>query len=58
MITKHEQLARMRRELSELRARLGRIDGETFLARRQIDELEADLIGLVTGQLTEEVQHG
>jgi hypothetical protein len=45
-MTRAEILAKVKRDLSELRSRLGRIDGETFLARRQIEDLERQAVEL------------
>jgi hypothetical protein len=47
-VTRAEHLAKLRRDLAELRARLGRIEGETFLGKRQIGEIESQLAALAT----------
>jgi hypothetical protein len=42
-MTRTERIARIRRDLAELKARLQRIEGETFLGKRNVDELVAEL---------------
>ena len=39
-MSRAEILAKVKRDISQLRARLGRVDNETFLARQELDELE------------------
>ena len=36
-------IAKLKRDLTELRSRMGRIEGETFSAKREIAEIEAEL---------------
>jgi hypothetical protein len=38
-----ERIARIKRDLAELKSRLGRIEGEVFSGKRSIDELDAEL---------------
>lgn len=44
-----DRVAKLRRDLAELRSRMTRIDHETFNAKREIAELEAELLALVGG---------
>lgn len=41
-----ERIARIHRDLVELRSRLGRIEGEVFSGKRNVDELVAELAAL------------
>lgn len=45
-MTNAERIARIRRDLSELKSRLGRIEGEIFAGKRSCDELAAELTEL------------
>ncbi len=45
-MTRAERVARIRRDLEELKARLQRIEGETFAGKRNCDELAAELQAL------------
>jgi hypothetical protein len=45
-VSRSERLTKLKRDLAELRSRLSRIDGETFLARQQIEDLERQTIEL------------
>jgi hypothetical protein len=42
-VTRTERIDRIRRDLVELRSRLGRIEGEVFSGKRNVDELAAEL---------------
>jgi hypothetical protein len=46
MTRTEERIAKIKRDLSELRARMGRIDHETFSAKRELLELETGLVAL------------
>jgi hypothetical protein len=39
-------VAKLRRDLAELRSRMGRIEHETYCGKREIDEIEAALTDL------------
>lgn len=43
------RIAKLRRDLAELRSRMTRIDHETFSAKREIAEIEAELSALLGG---------
>jgi hypothetical protein len=45
-MTRAERIAKIRRDLDELKSRLGRIESETFAGKRSVDELTAELQGL------------
>ena len=45
-MTRADRIARIRRDLAEMKARLQRIEGETFAGKRNCDELEAELQAL------------
>jgi len=45
-MTHAERIARIRRDLAELKSRLGRIESETFAGKRNVDELAAELQAL------------
>jgi len=47
-VTRAERIARMKRDLAELRSRMQRIEGEAFAATRQISEIEGELADLAT----------
>lgn len=47
-MTRTERIARLKRDLGELRSRMQRIEGETFAATRQIREIEGELGELAT----------
>jgi len=49
-MSRAERVARVKRELGELRSRMLRIESETFGATRQLRELEAELSRLVGDQ--------
>ena len=49
-MTRADRIARIRRDLTELKARLQRIEGETFAGKRSVDELVAELKQLETEQ--------
>ncbi|HKY37155.1 MAG TPA: hypothetical protein VJN18_14520 [Polyangiaceae bacterium] len=42
-MTRAERIARIRRDLVELKSRLQRIEGETFAGKRNVDELVEEL---------------
>jgi hypothetical protein len=52
-MTKAERIARIQRDLSELKSRLGRIEAETFAGKRNCDELADELKALETEKGTE-----
>lgn len=43
------RVAKLKRDLAELRGRMTRIDHETFSARRELAEIETELLGLAGG---------
>ena len=43
------RVAKLQRDLAELRARMGRIESETFGAKREIGEIEAEVKALLEG---------
>ena len=45
-MSRAERIARLKRSLSELKSRVGRIENESFCAVRQIAEIEAELLQL------------
>lgn len=47
-MTKAERIARIRRDLQELRSRMLRIESETFAGKRNVDELVQELKALET----------
>jgi hypothetical protein len=47
-VTRTERIAKIRRDLAELKSRLGRIEGEVFSGQRNVDELTAELKQLET----------
>jgi hypothetical protein len=42
-MTRAERIARIKRDLAELRSRMQRIESETFAGKRNVDELVAEL---------------
>ena len=42
-MTRAERIARIKRDLAELRARMQRIESETFAGKRNVDELVAEV---------------
>lgn len=42
-MSRAERIAKIRRDLTELKSRLGRIEAETFAGKRGVDELTAEL---------------
>lgn len=45
-MSRAECIARIKRDLAELKARMQRIESETFAGKRSVDELTAELQGL------------
>jgi hypothetical protein len=45
-MSKADRIARIRRDLTELKSRLGRIESEIFGGRRNVDEIEGELKAL------------
>lgn len=43
------RVAKLKRDLAELRSRMGRIEHEIFNGKREVDEIEAELMALVGG---------
>jgi hypothetical protein len=42
-MTRAERIAKIRRDLAELKSRLGRVEGEVFAGKRNVDELQSEL---------------
>jgi len=58
-MTRAERIARIRRDLAEVKARLLRIEGEAFSGKRNCDELAAELQALEAMPETDERrEHG
>jgi hypothetical protein len=55
-MTRPERIAKLQRSLVELKARLQRIEGETFAGKRSVDDLEGELKQLE--QSEREVRNG
>ncbi|HVY32588.1 MAG TPA: hypothetical protein VHB79_38890 [Polyangiaceae bacterium] len=49
-MTRAQRIARIRRDLDELKARMQRIESETFAGKRNVDELVAELKQLENGE--------
>jgi hypothetical protein len=47
-MSRTERIAKLRRDLAELRSRMQRIDHETFSAKREIGEIEAEIMALAS----------
>ncbi len=47
-MTRAERVARLKRDLAEIRSRMQRIEGETFAATRQIGEIENEIAALAS----------
>jgi hypothetical protein len=52
-MTRTERIAKLQRDLTELRSRLQRIEGETFAGARQIGEISDEITQLGTQNETD-----
>lgn len=49
-MSRAERIAKIRRDLTELKSRLGRVEGEIFAGRRNCDELVDELKALESAE--------